>query len=86
MAGHIIQSGTGLLAVTIPAVGDPAAISDAIGGFFEAVFYASTVGGGGRHPWRRGAPELDPRADADGLLAVISGLNDDDAVSIFSAS
>ena len=88
MAGHIIQSGPGLLAVTLPAVGDPTAISDAIGGFFEAVFYTATVGSGGgvRHPWRRGTPELDPRVDADGLLAVIGSLNDDDPISIFSAS
>jgi hypothetical protein len=87
MAGHIIQSSPWSIAVTVPAVGDPAAISDAIAGFFEAVFRSATQGDGSsvRHPWRRTSLDLDPRVDAAGRLSVLSGLNDDDLMTIFAA-
>jgi hypothetical protein len=87
IAGHIIQPSSSQIAVTLPAVGDPQVIADAIGGFFESIFAAA---GGGeaddvRHPWRRTEPEFDPRVDASGLLSVLAGLDVDDQLSIFAA-
>jgi hypothetical protein len=87
LTGHIIQTNSHFLYVTFPTVGDPAEISDAIGECFEAVFNAASPGYGDangiRHPWNR--EQLDFRVDAEGLLAIISGLDADDRLTIFSA-
>jgi hypothetical protein len=87
LIGHIIQPSDHFLYVTFPSVGNATDISDAIARCFEAVFYATTYGvndrPGVRHPWRRA--ELDPRVDAQGLLSVLSDLNLDDPISIFSS-
>jgi hypothetical protein len=87
LACHIIQSSPFLIEVTLPAVGDERAISDAIGEFLEAVFETATKGDGNsiRHPWRRAEHDLDPRVDAQGLLSVLSGLNESDPITIFAA-
>lgn len=88
MAAHIIEPWGTQIVVTIPGVGDPDHISKAIGGFFEAIFVAKTPGDKDfavRHQWRRHALALDPRVDAAGLLSVLSGLNDEDPITIFSA-
>jgi hypothetical protein len=85
--GHIIQPDSTTVYVTFPAVGDAEAISDAIGRCFEAVFTASRPGsdpGVVRHPWRRKTRDLDPRVDAEGLLSVLTCLNDDDPISYFA--
>jgi hypothetical protein len=87
-AGHIIEPWGTQLAVTVPAVGDPKSISNAIGGFLEAVFEAVTPGERDtevRHPWRRTDLALDPRVDAADLLSVLSGLNPEDPITIFAA-
>jgi hypothetical protein len=86
--GHIVQTSPNHLFVTFPAVGPPAGISDAIGRCFEVVFTASrpddTRNHSVRHPWRRA--DLDPRVDAEGLLAVLSGLWPEDPITIFASS
>jgi hypothetical protein len=86
MATHIVQPGQWRVAVTIPAVGDPAVTSNLIGGFLNAVFSARGRGNDRfsvRHPTRRAPHGLDPRVDAQGILSVLSSLNADDSCSIF---
>ena len=86
-AAHIIQPSPYQLNVTLPAVGDPKEISDAIGEFFEAVFSTAQFGESEqvRHPWRRTHPDLDPRVDAEGLLSIVSGLNAESPLTVFDA-
>jgi len=87
LIGHVIQTDSRFLYVTFPAVGDPVEISDAIGECFEAVFNAANYGYGDinqvRHPWNR--EQLDSQVDAQGLLAIVSGLDTDDPLTIFAA-
>ncbi|MFN2486678.1 MAG: hypothetical protein ABR609_08755 [Acidimicrobiia bacterium] len=88
--GHIIQPADTVLYVTFPAVGAPGEIADAIGRCFEAVFSASRASRGDgsvRRSWRRPTgPDFDPRVDAEGLLSILTGLNDDDPITFFGAT
>ena len=86
IAAHVIQPSQQEIAVTIPAVGDPDVIADAIGGFLRAVFSERQSGDhrySVRHPHRR--VPLDPRVDAQGRLSILSGLDHTESMSIFDA-
>lgn len=90
LIGHAICPDANTLYVTFPAVGDPQAVSDAIGACFETVFRESRMGAPSR-PYsarQRGLSgvQLDSRLDAGELLSVLTGLWPENRFSYFGAS
>lgn len=71
---HVLQNDPISVTVTLPAVDDPAEISDAIGACFDAVLMSSrpNVPSQMWDDWPRGVDELDPRVQASTAISLAS--------------
>jgi hypothetical protein len=84
--GHIISDGPTRLLVTFPTRDGPEDIAEAIGRCFEATFINSRPREATEREVRfRRHPPYDSRIDVDGILSVLSSLNQDDPITLFSA-